>query len=287
MANDFYVCQSTQECLLNGIMCLMNISMGAVRLYRNSVLRLLSHETIARLELVRVDLPARREIEFPGNEIKHLFFLEAGAASMTTTFLDGDQVEVALCGNEAVLGSSYLLGTRRSLNRVYMQVPGFGYSTKTALAAQEFRRSERFHDLILRYTQTQFIQSAQTAGCNVHHSVEQRLARWILLCLDRVGGPIEITQDFIAMMLGNQRSSVSAEAAKLQKLGLIEYTRGRIVVSDRAGLELRACECYATVRNDLEHYTDDDWDLERFKVGDRSTLAGNAGSDPLLSSEQL
>jgi CRP-like cAMP-binding protein len=199
---------------------------------------------------VKVDLPIGREIEFPDNEIRHLFFLEAGVASMTNTFADGGQVEVAVYGFEAVLGTSYLMGTRRSLNRVYMQIAGYGYSTKSASAVQEFELHSEFRGLVLRSVQDQFIQTSQTAGCNARHQVQQRLARWLLLCHDRVeNGPINLSQEFIAQMLGNQRTSVSLEAGRLQKEGLIQYTRGAILVLDRAGLEQKACECYAKVRN--------------------------------------
>ena len=232
--------------------------------YRNTLLSLLPAEAVARLQLVRVALPVEREIEYPGNEIGHVFFLEHGVASMTNTFLDGGQVEVALCGPESILGSSYLLGTRRSLNRVYMQIAGYGYSSKSAIAAEEFKRHGEFHRLVLRYTQAQFIQSSQTAGCNACHSIEQRLARWLLLCHDRVEhGQINLAQEFIAEMLGNRRQSITVEAGKLHKAGLIQYSRGKIVITDRLGLERKACECYATVRNDLQHYADENWEIER------------------------
>ncbi len=266
----------------------MQVGSGIPTQFRNTLLRNLSAETISRLRLIKMELPIRREIEFPGNEIKHLFFLETGAASMTTTFLDGGQVEVALYGSEAVLGASFLMGTRRSLNRVYMQIPGYGYSIKSALAAEEFKRHGEFHRLILRHNQAQFIQSAQTAGCNARHSIGQRLARWLLLCDDRVEhGSIDISQEFIAEMLGNGRTSVNVEATRLQKLGIITYSRARINVRDRLGLEREACECYATVLNDLQHYADDDWDVKRFDLGNRSTAAEHAGTEAALLSADL
>jgi CRP-like cAMP-binding protein len=232
--------------------------------YRNTILNLLPADSIARLQLVPVVLPLEREIEFPGSAIRHVFFPERGVASMTTTFLDGSQVEIALCGSESILGSSYFLGTRRSLNRVYMQIAGYGYSSKIAIAAAEFDRHGEFNRLVLRYTQAQFIQSSQTAGCNARHSLEQRLARWLLLCHDRVEhGTIHLPQEFIAEMLGNRRTSVSVEAGKLQNGGLIQYSRGKIEVLDRPGLERKACECYATVRNDLKNYAESNWEVER------------------------
>lgn len=139
---------------------------------KNGLLHQFDAEIIARLNLQAVDLPTNREIEYPGNLIDHLYFLEAGCASMTTALKDGCQAEVALAGTEAVLGVSALMGTKRSLNRVYMQIAGRGYRMRTAVAACEFKRGEMFQDLTLRYLQAQFIQSAQTAGCNAYHSVE-------------------------------------------------------------------------------------------------------------------
>lgn len=223
--------------------------------FHNVVLRNLPPDVIHRLDLVKVKLPTEKEIEYPGNEIRHLFFIEDGMASMTTTFLDGSQVEFGVAGYESVLGASALLGTHRSLNRVYMQINGWGYQSKMALGLEEFSRHGDFHRLVLRYTQAQFIQSAQTAGCNARHSIQQRLARWLLLCDERLGGkPLALSQEFIAEMLGNRRTSVSVEAGKLQHLDLIHYSRGRVEIRDREGLERKACECFRVVREHLANY---------------------------------
>jgi CRP-like cAMP-binding protein len=225
--------------------------------FRNVLLRQLSPAEILRLELHQVALPVPREIEFPGSEISNLFFLEEGVASITTTFRDGSQVEVGLGGYESILGASVFLGTRRSLNRVYMQIGGWGYVSRTPVALQEFERHGEFQRLVLRYTQAQLIQSMQTAGCNARHNILQRLARWLLLCDDRMGGKqLPLAQDFIAEMLGNRRTSVSVEAGKFQKLGLISYVRGTMTILDRVGLERQSCECYQVVRDHLQHYAD-------------------------------
>jgi CRP-like cAMP-binding protein len=226
-------------------------------LFKNGLLQKLPHEVIARLELQPVDLPVNREIEYPGNHIDHLFFLEEGMASMTATFEDGFQVEIALAGSESVLGASSMMGTRRSLNRVYMQVGGYGFSSRTAIATREFDRGGAFHDLTLRYLQAQFIQSAQTAGCNAHHTVEQRLARWLLLCADRNGGRVlPLSQEYMADMLGASRTTVTAVAGHFQERNLIQYSRGKIHLIDLAGLELLACECYRVVRDHLADYAE-------------------------------
>jgi CRP-like cAMP-binding protein len=225
--------------------------------FRNVILQRLSSEVIDRLELRRVELPVNREIEFPGNGIAHVFFIEEGIASMTVTFGDGFEVEVALAGREGILGTSSMMGTRRSLNRVYMQIGGYGYSAVMDVATKEFKRAEQFHDLTLRYLQAQFIQSAQTAGCNAHHTLEQRMARWLLLCADRVGDQVlPLSHEFMADMLGVTRSSVTVVAGVLQDRNLIQYTRGKITLLDLAGLEKLACECYRVVRDHLHSLVD-------------------------------
>jgi CRP-like cAMP-binding protein len=227
--------------------------------FKNVILQRLHPEVIERLELQRVELPVNREIEFPGSGIANLFFIEEGIASMTVTFKDGFEVEVALGGPEAILGTSSMMGTRRSLNRVYMQIGGYGYSSVMAAATKEFKRAEEFHDLTLRYLQAQFIQSAQTAGCNARHSVEQRMARWLLLCSDRVGDKVlPLSHEYMADMLGVTRSSVTVVAGHLQERGLIHYTRGKISLLDLPGLEVIACECYRVVRDHLRSFADNE-----------------------------
>lgn len=225
--------------------------------YRNSILQRLTSEVIQRLELRAVELPLNHEVEFPGNEIPQLLFLEDGVASMTATFLDGSQVEIGLAGREAVLGTSSMMGTRRSLNRVYMQIAGRGYATRMSTATREFRRGEQFHDLALRYVQAQFVQSAQTAGCNARHEIEQRLARWLLLCADRVNADVlPLRHEFLAYMLGVTRTSVTIAAGEFQEDGLIQYSRGKVQIRDRKRLEMVSCECYTVVRDHLSSYLD-------------------------------
>jgi hypothetical protein len=148
-----------------------------------------------------------------------------------------------------------------------MQVEGWGYQSKIARAAKEFSLHGEFHQLVLRYTQAQFIQSTQTAGCNAHHPLEQRLARWLLLCHDRIGnGHIAISQEFIAQMLGARRTTISLIAGRFKKAGLINYMRGKITIEDRAALEQISCECYATVREHLLHYADSEIELGRHRI---------------------
>jgi len=230
--------------------------------YKNRILQNLPHDAIERLQLHRVVLDVRREMEYPGNSIDHVFFIEEGVASMTTTLKDGSQVEVGMFGYESAVGISALMGTRRSLNRVYMQIGGSGYSTTVEKAKKEFERCGEFHHLALRYVQAQLTQCAQSAACNAKHDIEQRLARWLLLCADRdQKEEFEIVQEFLADMLGSRRSTVTVAAGLLKNRGLIEYRRGKITIVDRPGLEKRACECYEVVKQHLDNYLEFDTGL--------------------------
>jgi CRP-like cAMP-binding protein len=223
--------------------------------FKNTVLQHLKPDSIKRLELSAVELRRAHTIEAPGEEIKNLCFVEEGLASMTTTFKDGFQVEVGLLGNEGVIGTSALIGTKRSLNHIYMQIPGHGNMCTIAAAAMEFRSSEQFRDIVLRYVQAQLVQTAQTAGCNARHDAQQRMARWLLLCADRVyTNDLGLTHQFLAHMLGVRRATVSVTAEELQRQGLIDYRRGKIKILNREGLEALSCECYRVVRDHLENY---------------------------------
>ena len=218
-------------------------------MYTNTVLRALSAEVVGRLRLRPVKFDLAHEFEFPGKPIEHLFFIEAGMASMTTTFQDGVQVEVGMFGCESIIGVSALMGTKRSLNRVYTQIAGSGFAAKLELARLEFARGGIFQLLALRYVQAQLVQAMQSAGCNSRHNFEQRLARWLLMTQDRMdSGSLPITHDFLATMLGTDRSTVSLAAGVLQRKGLIEYTRGAVKIVNRPKLEDSACECYGVIQ---------------------------------------
>jgi hypothetical protein len=223
--------------------------------FKNLILRSLDAKTIERLRLQRLSLEAGREVENPGEPIRQLIFIEDGIGSMTNTFKDGFQVEVGMFGVESVMGASALIGTHRSLNKVYMQMSGYGHSCNVADAIREFSRFGRFHDLILRYVQALLVQASQSAGCNAHHDVAQRLSRWLLLCSDRSEAPtLNLTHEYLADMLGSNRSTVSMAAESLQSEGLIRYTRGKVVIVDRKRLEHRSCECYCVVKDHLSNY---------------------------------
>ena len=227
--------------------------------FRNRLLQSLDAASVERLALRPVKLELRHEIEFPGSTIDHIYFIEEGVGSMTTTFKDGSQVEVGLFGYEAAMGVSGLMGTRHSLNRVYMQIAGYGFASPMEAATREFRRFDKFHDLALRYVQAQLTQATQSAGCNAKHELEQRLARWLLLCSDRARSEnFSISHEFLADMLGVSRPTISVAAAQMKEQGLISYTRGIIHIIDPAGLEKKSCECYRVVKDHLDNYLDFD-----------------------------
>ena len=224
--------------------------------FKNTLLKALDGDVIERLRLQPVRFELKHEIEKPCNPIDHLYFLEEGMASMTTTFKDGSQVEVGMFGSESVIGVSALMGTKKSLNRVYTQIAGHGYSCQVEDAKREFRLGGAFQFLALRYVQAQLVQAMQSAGCNAKHSFEQRLARWLLLCADRAHiDTFKISHEFLADMLGGRRPTISTTAGILKRKGLIEYTRGEIRILDVPGLTKASCECYLTIKDYLDNYT--------------------------------
>ncbi len=225
--------------------------------FKNTILQRLDPETLQRLALTFTEFKLGHELEFPGKPIRQLAFVEEGMASMTTTFSDGFQVEVGMFGYESVLGISALMGTIRSLNRVYTQVEGHGYTVPLDRARAEFVRGGTFQHLCLHYVQAQLVQAMQSAGCNARHHLEQRLARWLLTTADRVHHlTFALSQEFMADMVGNTRPTVSRTAAVLKSEGLIDYTRGIITILDPAGLRKRSCECYAVIKQHLENVKD-------------------------------
>jgi len=224
--------------------------------FKNTLLKALDREIVERLRLQPIKLELKHEIENPGNPIDHLYFLEEGMASMTATFKDGSQVEVGMFGYESVIGVSALMGTKKSLNRVYTQIAGHGYACQVEDARREFRLGGAFQSLALRYVQAQLVQAMQSAGCNAKHSFEQRLARWLLLCADRAHiDTFKISHEFLADMLGGRRPTISTAAAELKRKGLIEYTRGEIRILDVPELTKASCECYSIIKDYLDNYT--------------------------------
>jgi CRP-like cAMP-binding protein len=185
------------------------------RLFKNGILRSFQPEIIRRLLLTPIVLSRGFEIEKPGDAVHQLVFIEDGVGSITVAFRDGFQTEVGIFGLESVIGAPALLGAQESPNRVFMQLAGHGFSCPITSAREEFSRLGQFHNLILRYIQIQLVQTCQSAGCNAHHEVRQRLCRWLLLCADRSESHIlALTQENIADALGLRRSTVSVAARR-------------------------------------------------------------------------
>jgi CRP-like cAMP-binding protein len=227
--------------------------------FKNTLLKALGEDIIERLRLHPIRFDLKHEIENPGAPIDRLYFLEEGMASMTTTFKDGSQIEVGMFGYESVIGVSVLMGTKKSLNRVYTQIAGHGYFCHVEDARREFRLGGHFQFLALRYVQAQLVQAMQSAGCNAKHNFEQRLARWLLICADRAHiDRFKISHEFLADMLGGRRPTISTTAAILKRKGLIEYTRGEIRILDVPGLMKASCECYLIIKSHLDNYTEFD-----------------------------
>lgn len=225
--------------------------------FKNSLLRALNSDVVDHLGLQPVKFELMHEIEYPGNPIERLYFVEEGMASMTTTFKDGSQVEVGMFGYESVIGVSALMGTKKSLNRVYTQIAGHGYSCSVESAKKEYCLHGEFHSLVLRYVQAQLLQAIQSAGCNAKHNFEQRLARWLLICADRAhSNEFKMSHEFLADMLGGTRPTVSTAAEILKQKGLIVYRRGEIRIIDVPGLRRASCECYEVIKNHLDNYTE-------------------------------
>jgi CRP-like cAMP-binding protein len=202
------------------------------------------------LELV--PMPLGHALYESGGRLQHVYFPTTSIVSLLYVLEDGASAEIAVVGNEGILGISLFMGGETTPNRAVVQSAGFGYRLKSQLLKDEFNRAGPLLRLLLRYTQALITQMAQTAVCNRHHSVEQQLSRWLLLSLDRLSSnSLTMTQELIANMLGVRREGVTDAAGKLQRAGLIRYSRGRIVVIDRPGLEKTVCECYGVVKQEF------------------------------------
>jgi len=227
--------------------------------FKNTILRHLPASVIENLHLTPVPLPVGRSLEAIGGAIRNLYFVEEGVGSMTTTFKDGSEAEVSMFGYESVIGISALMGTKHSLNRIYMQIEGRGFACPIEYARQEFRLCGEFQHLCLRYVQMQLTQLAQSAGCGVKHSVDQRMARWLLITSDRAGSDtLKFSQEFLASMLGSRRTSISLAAHRFKLAGLVDYRHGTIQLLNKAGLRESSCECYNVVKEHLDNYIEFD-----------------------------
>jgi len=210
-----------------------------------------------------VPMPLGEALYESGGRLQHVYFPTTSIVSLLYVMADGASAEIAVVGNEGILGISLFMGGETTPSRAVVQSAGHGYRLGAQLLKQEFNRAGAvLHLLLLRYTQALITQMAQTAVCNRHHSVEQQLCRWLLLSLDRLSTrELTMTQELIANMLGVRREGVTEAAGNLQRAGLIRYSRGRITVLDRARLEQEVCECYAVVKKEFDrlladHFSD-------------------------------
>jgi CRP-like cAMP-binding protein len=204
-------------------------------------------------QLEVVDLPLGRVLYESGMALSHVYFPTTAIVSLLYVMEDGASAEIAVVGNEGIVGVSIFMGGETTPSRAVVQSAGKGYRLRAATLKEEFARSTPVLHLLLRYTQALITQMAQTAVCNRHHTLDQQLCRWLLLSLDRLSGSeLVMTQELIANMLGVRREGVTEAALKLQKDGLIRYARGHIKVLDRPGLETRSCECYAVVKKEYD-----------------------------------
>jgi len=222
---------------------------------QNHLLAALPPDDLDRLlsGLEPVSLPLGAVLYESGDQLRGVYFLTAGIVSLLYVMEDGASAEIAVIGNEGMVGVALFLGGLTTSSRAVVQSEAQAFQLKAETMMKEFKRGGELQQLLLRYSQSLLTQMAQTAVCNRHHTVEQQLCRWLLLSLDRLpSSEVVMTQALIADMLGVRREGVTEAALKLQKRGLIHYSRGRINVLDRPGLEVHVCVCYAVVKKETD-----------------------------------
>ncbi len=222
----------------------------------NRLLSALPAEVLDRLlpDLELAPMPLGKVLYESGAELKHVYFpVPSCIVSMLYVMEDGASAEIAVVGDEGMVGIALFMGGGTTTSRALVQSAGYAFLLKGKALIREFQRHSGLQILLLRYTQALITQMSQTAVCNRHHSVEQQLCRWLLLSLDRLSGnELTMTQELIANMLGVRREGVTEAAGKLQAQGLIRYSRGHIAILDRPGLEAEVCECYAVVKKEYD-----------------------------------
>jgi CRP-like cAMP-binding protein len=222
---------------------------------QNHLLAALPAEVQSRLfpNLDLIDMPYGKVLYESGDTMLYVYFPIDSIVSLLYVMENGASAEVSVVGNEGLVGIALIMGGDSTPSQAMVQSPGHAYRLKSQLFKDEFLRHGEMQVLLLRYTQALITQMTQTAVCNRHHSIEQQLCRWLLLCLDRVPGrQLHMTQELMANMLGVRREGITEAAGNLQKQGGIEYKRGRITVLDRRMIEKLSCECYAVVRKETD-----------------------------------
>lgn len=203
--------------------------------------------------LALVNLTLGKVVYESGDTLRHVFFPTNSIVSLLYVLESGASAEISVVGNEGLIGVAMFMGGESTPSRAIVQSGGYAYRMSGQRLKDEFNRHGDMLLLLLRYTQSLITQMAQTAVCNRHHAIDQQLCRWLLLSLDRLrGNELTMTQELIANMLGVRREGVTEAAGKLQKLGVIEYNRGKITVLDRTRLEGLSCECYSVVKKETE-----------------------------------
>jgi CRP-like cAMP-binding protein len=210
-----------------------------------------------QLELVSLELGA--SVYEAGGQQAYVYFPTNSIISLLNVMKNGSSAEIAIVGNEGLVGISLFMGGDTTPSRAVVQSAGHAYRLKSKLLKEEFENGGALQHLLLRYTQALITQMAQTAVCNRHHSVEQQLCRWLLLSADRLPtNELRMTQELVANMLGVWREGVTEAAGSLQAAGMIRYNRGHITILDRAKLERSVCECYAVVKREFERLRPDE-----------------------------
>jgi CRP-like cAMP-binding protein len=203
--------------------------------------------------LETVSMPLGMSVYESGGAQGYVYFPTTAIVSLLYVLENGSSAEIAVTGNEGLVGIALFMGGETTPSRAVVQSAGEGFRLRASVLKKEFETAGALQHLLLRYTQALITQMAQTAVCNRHHSLDQQLCRWLLLSLDRLpGNDLVMTQELIANMLGVRREGVTEAAGKLQAEGLIEYSRGRITVLDRPHLEARVCECYSVVKKEYD-----------------------------------
>lgn len=222
---------------------------------QNHLLSALPANEFKRLSpyLELIELPLGKVLYESGGKLSYFFFPTTAIISLLYVLENGSSAEIAIVGNEGILGISLFMGGETTPNRAVVQSAGYAYRVKSTVLMKEFNRGGPVMHFLLRYTQALITQMSQTAVCNRHHSIEQQLCRWLLLSLDRLNSDtLVMTQELISNMLGVRREGVTEAAGRLQAAKLINYSRGRIEVINRPGLEKITCECYAVVKQEFD-----------------------------------
>jgi CRP-like cAMP-binding protein len=205
-----------------------------------------------RTLFVPVPLPQGKVLWDAGETVRYAYFPVSGMISILSTTREGASIEVGMVGGEGMAGVPGLLSDRVTPYRIMVQLPAHALRISAAVLGEEFRRGGPLQDLLLRYIHTLLTQMSQSAACNSFHTVEQRLCRWLLVARDHADDDtLRLTQEFLSQMLGVPRTSVTTIAGRVQKLGLIRHSRGRVQIVDRAGLEAASCECYRVIRDEF------------------------------------